>query len=518
MFMGKLSKGDLWSKMASVQTNEKTKDTVDDDLGMETLPSPKIKPKGDQKVVITIEPEAPEECLIVNENEQDILPDLEQNPSLAGDGIAENCDDVPSGQLVVLNDNNDTFPLKKVERLDMDLLPHPPIDGSHSYPATIDNIEYLLKGYGITARYNLIKKAVSFFVPGLRSTSDNADNVMLAQIKSCCRLNGMSVSGLEETLLAVADRCPINPPAIWIKSRPWDGIDRSEEFFDTLTVSKNCPKWFRDILVRRWMVSATAAIFEMVGFRARGVLTLQGEQGIGKTSWFGALVPDPYLRESVLKLDYHLDAGNKDSQITATNHWIVEMSELDGSFRKDIAKIKGFISLDCDKIRVPYARSASVFPRRTVFGATVNEPQFLVDSTGNSRFWTLPVTKINYQHGLDLQQIWAQFAVEYEKGEQWWLTPEENEYLTLHNKQYQKSSVIRDLFVEAIDMDRIGEEGLKKYSSTEVLKYIGIESPKNQQNKECCAILREYLGDSTRIKGSDKWPVPFKENSINFPY
>ena len=62
---------------------------------------------------------------------------------------------------------------------------------------------------------------------------------------------------------------------------------------------------------------------------------------------------DPILRDAVIKLDHHLDTGNKDSQITAICHWIVEIGELDSSFRKDIARLKGFITSDRDKVRKP---------------------------------------------------------------------------------------------------------------------------------------------------------------------
>lgn len=87
--------------------------------------------------------------------------------------------------------------------------------------------------------------------------------------------------------------------------------------------------------VSRTSNSAVAAALKPTGFKARGVLTLQGSQSIGKTSWISALMPDQVLREICIKLDHHLDASNKDSLITAVSHWIVEIGELDSSFKKD---------------------------------------------------------------------------------------------------------------------------------------------------------------------------------------
>ena len=46
-------------------------------------------------------------------------------------------------------------------------------------------------------------------------------------------------------------------------------------------------------------------------------------------------------------------------------------------------------------------------------------------ATGNTRFWTIPVTRINFEHGIDMQAVFAQIAVAYDAGEQWWLTQAE---------------------------------------------------------------------------------------------
>jgi predicted P-loop ATPase len=112
-------------------------------------------------------------------------------------------------------------------------------------------------------------------------------------------------------------------------------IDRLQAFYDTLIHREDFPAPLKEVLLYRWLISAIAAVLKPSAFRARGVLTLQGPQSIGKTAWINSLVSDPLLREMVIKLDHHLDAGNKDSILTAVSHWIVEIGELDSSFKKD---------------------------------------------------------------------------------------------------------------------------------------------------------------------------------------
>lgn len=405
------------------------------------------------------------------------------------------------------------FHLDKVKNLPWELFPHQPVGGNSRLPLTIPNMNCLLKGYGIKVKYNLIKKEPEIMVPGLECSPDNAVHAKMMQIKSLAQQNGLSITGLEDMVLTIADREQYNPVGTWINSKSWDGQDRISAFCNTLTVREDCPKFLRDFLLRRWMISSVAAIFMPTNFRTRGVLTLQGPQSIGKTSWIGALIPDQALRESVIKLDHHLDAGNKDSQIAASTHWIVEIGELESSFKRDVARLKGFITNDYDKIRLPYARTASTFPRRSVFAATVNDSRFLVDSTGNTRWWVIPVVSIDYEHGLDMQQVWAQFAGEYKKGEQWWLTREEEDLLEFHNKDFRIVSAIEEQVLTVLDLKHRDEEGLPSMTPSELLKRLGFRTVSNPQAKECGAILREYLGEPKKINGYMKWRIPFSKGN-----
>lgn len=406
------------------------------------------------------------------------------------------------------------FDLDKAEPLSPESFPNKPRPGCTSIPITIPNVDYLLRTYGIVPRYNVISKKLMIHIPGLSGTSDNADNVAMSCIISLASLNGIATGLVPEFVAAIADKNQINPVADWIYSRPWDKVDRLQNIYDTLLTSDDYPWELKEMLMYRWLLSAVAAALTPRGFRGRGVLTLQGPQSIGKTAWINSLVSDPILREQALKLDHHLDAGNKDSLITAISKWIVEIGELDSSFKKDIARLKGFLTSDQDKIRKPYGRTDSEYPRKTVFCATVNDNNFLVDATGNTRWWTIPVIKINYQHGIDMQQLFAQLAQDFEKGEPWWLTSAEEGCLEHYNKSHRSLSVIQERIMAAIDMDRAKDSNLPAMTPTELLIKIDIKSPTNSQCKECAAILRELFGESKRIKGQNKWRVPLSRHQF----
>jgi putative DNA primase/helicase len=366
--------------------------------------------------------------------------------------------------------------------------------------------------YKVSIRYNVIKNKLLVIYPGHNWSIDNADNVAMTRIISLAELNGLSTSKVPSYILAIADEKLYNPVAEWILSKPWDGKNRLSDICETITERDDYPVRLKIMIIIKWLLSAVAAVLMPNGFKARGVLTLQGKQGLGKTSWLMSLVPDIILREMVLKVDHHLDGSNKDSIINAISHWLVEIGELDSSFRKDIARLKGFITSDFDKIRRPYAHAPSEYPRRTVFFASVNQADFLVDSTGNSRWWTIPVEAVNYQHKIDMQQVFAQLAVDFYKGKEWWLSPEEENLLEQQNREHCSISVIREQLLEIIDTDLIGKDKNPAMTATEVLKHLNYNNPSNAKARECGAILRELLGDSKKIKGIHKWRIPLKRN------
>lgn len=313
-------------------------------------------------------------------------------------------------------------------RVKLEGFPDQPSQGSNRPPVTLDNVQHLLTETGAILGYDVIKKVVS-----VRRGSVTLEE---CDLQSLANLNGMGSNQLLDFVGALARRNPVNPVADWIGSKPWDGNDRLAGFYATVTVQDGFPPPVRDTLLRRWMLSCVAAAMAEDRFSGRGVLTLQGGQGIGKTRWLARLVPEPMTNEWV-KLDHHLDGNNKDSLFGAITHWITEIGELDSSFRKDIGRIKGTLTRDCDKLRLPYARSPIELPRRTVFAATVNEWNFLVDPTGNTRWWTVPVLKLDHQHSIDMQQVFAQLAVQYRAGEQWWLNDDEAQFLNSLNSLHQ---------------------------------------------------------------------------------
>lgn len=382
--------------------------------------------------------------------------------------------------------------------LDPSDFPHP---GKRGAPkVTLENVRYLLDRSNLSIGFDVIKKKVVALQNGVA--------VSHLEILSLAAQNSMQSPYLEAFIEQIATERPLNPVKDWIDSKPWDGIDRFEELFQTITLAEEYPVPLARSLVYRWLLSATAAaILEGKRFSSRGVLTLQGPQGIGKTTWIDRLVSDQKLAEDVVKRDHHLDGASRDSIKLAISHWLVEIGELDGAFRKDIARLKGVITNDCDKFRLPYGKTEVEYDRRTVFAATVNDAAFLVDPAGNSRFWTIAVEALDFNHRIDTQQLFAQLSLKVQQGEQWWLTQDEDQTLAVYNLRHRAVDAIAERVEDYLNIEASGGSVGTYNTATELLKAMGTTNPTNTQAKECGVILRELFGPPKRINGIFKWKL-----------
>ncbi len=391
-----------------------------------------------------------------------------------------------------------------IQPISRDRFPHQPSRKNAGVPATFENFVHLMRAYGVQVSYDMVRKDVLIKVPHLVTTIDNAKEVTNAHIKSLCAMNDIPVTHIGSNILALADLNAFNPVADWIVSKPWDGVDRLPAFRATLITDDDYPVDFKDALLDKWMNSAVAAVFAN-DFRSRGVLTLSGSQGIGKTSWVNALVSCPELRKATVLTGHSLDANSRDSKSTAITKWITELGEVEATLKHDLPAFKAFITNDMDVFRRPYAASDSTMPRRTVFCASVNDKWYLKDPTGNSRFWSIKVAEVNYEHGLDMQQVFAQYKVQFfDRGASWWLDPEQEVRLTELNKEFEPISPVQEALTLLINQGREKKHDLVFMTSVQLIKLIDMRAT----SKEVHAVMRDLVGPARKTGGLYGWDLP----------
>lgn len=389
---------------------------------------------------------------------------------------------------------------------------------------TWENLAYLLGQYGISARYNVISKKIEVLIPGHASSIDNKQKATLAEVTSLCARNSMPKTEIAQYLVIISDRNQYNPVLSWVNSRAWDGVSRFADLADTIVPDDNYPLEMRDILLKRWLISAMAAAANTGGFTAHGALVLVGAQGTGKTTWFNNLVC-PELRRELVLTGALLDTENKDTIITAVSHWICELGELDATFRKaDIAKLKAFITQGVDKFRRPFEREDDERDRRTIFCASVNQSDYLVDDTGNRRWWTIPAKKIDYMHTIDVQQLWAEVYEWYKAGERWHLTDEEQAQLRTINESHEQIDPIAEKIREVCTAPDARTKGQDWMIPGDVLAALGYRTPNKTQRNIAAKALQD-LGFECRVRHKVKqYLVPgglksqFSEPNQDIPF
>jgi putative DNA primase/helicase len=364
---------------------------------------------------------------------------------------------------------------------------------------TINNLKELLKFLKIQVRYNAVSKNEEILIPGKNFTVDNKLNASLSWIISMAIKAGMPSGNIQEYVLHLADENVYNPVVNWILSKPWDGKDRLTEMYQTVTCTDEARDGLlKETLMKRWFISAVAAIFEQGGISAHGMLVFQGAQATGKTYWFKKLAPSHL---NVIKDGLTLKPDDRDSVKRAVSFWLVELGELDATFRKaDIAQLKSFMTSDKDVLRLSFARKESEFARRTIFFGSVNDQEFLADKTGNRRFWVIECAGINYKHEIDMQQFWAQIYLIYKLGEPWILQPDELLKLNESNAKHEFIEPLEEMLMDAYDWS-LDKSFWERKSATQITLEIGKKDARKSDVNSIANIVKKLSGtDRDRLR------------------
>lgn len=181
------------------------------------------------------------------------------------------------------------------------------------------------------------------------------------------------------------------------------------------------PRFFRAdkplyvAMVRAWLIGAAARAMAP-GCHMDYCLTLQSDQqGIGKSTGLEALASPDWFCCS-------LPESDKDFKLNVHSSWIYELAELEAvTGKKESGSLKNLLTTKIDKFRTPYGKGNQSYPRQSVFCATVNQREFLRDSTGNRRFWVVPIDGTDKLDTEGLRQhrdgIWKAAVLAWRAGE-----------------------------------------------------------------------------------------------------
>lgn len=379
------------------------------------------------------------------------------------------------------------------------------------------NLGWLLSHFDAQIRYNLMTRNREVVIPGHYIFQDDSENASLSHVTYLATLNEMPVTNIDTHLdkLAQQPGNAYHPIVESMRETPWDNVPRLEKFIATVK-AKDQP--LANKLIRTWMMAAMAAAHSAHGFINQGVLVLQGPQKVGKTSWVKALDP---INCGCVKESAFLDPSNKDSVAQLASYWIAELGELETIFRKsEIGRLKSYITTEFDYLRLPYAKKPTRLARRSVYVATVNDTNFLSDDTGNRRWWTVEVEEIQFDHGLDMQQVWAEVCHYWQSGEATDLDFATQSEVNISNEKHEKVDPLREKLLTSYDWASTFTRWL---TATAVLEELGFTKPNRADATRMGGLLKNVVDvvhpkdRSTKVvRGYKLYPVPHLIRSTNF--
>ena len=370
---------------------------------------------------------------------------------------------------------------------------------------TYENFKLMMHEAGVSIKYNMISNRTEIFIPGAYSVADLAQNAASADIISIAARNNFPVGNLKDFTLKMAAENQFNPIEIWLRSKPWDGVDRITEMAKTLPCKNES---LRDMFVKKWLIGATALATSVHPMSMHGVLVLKGGQGIGKTTWVRKLLPVEL--SDYVATGRTINPDQKDTLFPVLSRWIVELGEVGSTMRKsDSDKLKAFLTDDKDILRKPYEAHERETPRRTIFLASTNEERFLHDDTGSRRYWVLDLTgPIDNKNEIDRQQLFAQALAMHEEGIPHWIDNDEQIALEESNDEYREICPVADALSTNMDFNS-DAYNWRWATVTEILKDCGISVPDKTQVRRAALYLSKMGCKRDRSNGKNVIYVPY---------
>jgi len=273
----------------------------------------------------------------------------------------------------------------------------------------------------------------------------------------------------------------------------WDEVDYFKELKKYITLAPDEDEQFFFSMLKKHIIrSIKCALVKK--YINRMVFVLHGPQEVGKSEFFRWMLPNDELYNEEM-----INPNDKDSILALARYLWVNMDDLDSQSKKEVHKIKAFISHGKVTKRVAYGHNDEGFTRIVSFVGSTNKTDLLADEV-NTRWIILKISDFDwegYLKNINPLQLWSQAMHELKQdkdsGE---LTPDEKKIRDERNNiEFLEISTEREI------LNRYFERGNFPITATEI-KFL-IENKKYPLKMNIYALTKELK----RLFGEPSKPI-----------
>ena len=204
---------------------------------------------------------------------------------------------------------------------------------------------------------------------------------------------------------------------------------------------------------RKWFVSMVASWMDPKVVNHQ-ILVLIGPQGIFKSTWLDALIPETLVSYRCRQSGTNF--SDKDEQLRCAEFAMVNYDEFDRLSSSDLDNLKSLITTPDVSIRAPYGSTKERRVRIASYCASGNKFQFLTDQTGNRRFLPFYVEHIDspFDHPIDHHRLYAEAVKMVKEGFVYWFTTEDIQQLSKYVEQFADRSPEEELLDVYFDIPK----------------------------------------------------------------
>ena len=343
------------------------------------------------------------------------------------------------------------------------------------------NVRLALEGLGVHLAHDTFAQRLIYEYDGAKG---NVDDVLVEKL--WLRVDDLfrfrpALAFFRIVLMDRARANPFHPVCDYLGSLRWDDVPRVDRWLVVYGEADDTP-YVR--AVGALVLIAAVRRVRQPGSKFDELPVLESPQGWDKSNALRTLCPrDDWFSDSL-----PLGSDAKRTIEGTAGVWIAEAADLQGQSRRDIDQLKAALSRQVDgPVRLAYGRLPVTVPRQFVAIGTTNKSAYLLDMTGNRRFWPVTVERFDLDAlRRDRDQLWAEAAHREAEGESIRLRQE----LWPKAEQEQEARRVEDPWEEIL-ADRLGGADGKALAAG-VWEIVGVPQERRTQadNERLGAVMR----------------------------